>query len=226
MTLEDAFNVLMLASFSDRAPRKLELEGGSEEERAIYYQAIKAFNNSVPPDMRFRLDKELEILVQNAPPADQELAAYMNCIELDKSTPGVNHGDAPESPTIIPDTEAPPQSAQGEGTASSENELDAKAEQSEASIDKGEAPTNISKLFKDEALKQIRAHLEADSQGIKWKDKDVAKYWSYLSKEAKNHIYSEIVSAFRDSAEKRPQTEHARNPAHNNGNVPRPSEMG
>lgn len=112
MTLEDAFNVLMLASFNDHAPRKLELEGGNEEDRAIYYQAIKAFNNAVPSDMRFRLDEELKRLVQNAPSADNEMAAYMSRAKQDKSTPAVNYGNMPKGPTIVPDTEAVPQSAQ------------------------------------------------------------------------------------------------------------------
>ena len=113
MSLEDAFNVLILASFNGAAPHKLELVGGNEDDRAIYYQAIKAFNESVSENMRFRLDPELAQYVENALPANNEMAAFMNRVQPDKTGVAANHGNVPPSPTIIPDAEAGSQNPQG-----------------------------------------------------------------------------------------------------------------
>jgi hypothetical protein len=123
MSLEDAFNVLILASFNGAAPHKLELVGGNEDDRAIYYQAIKAFNESVSENMRFRLDPELAQYVENALPANNEMAAFMNRVQPDKTGVAANHGNVPPGPTIIPDAEAGSQNPRGkEPKASIEGE--------------------------------------------------------------------------------------------------------
>lgn len=102
MTYEDAFNVLMLASFSAQSPRTLQLEGGNKEERELYYRAIKAFNKSVSSEMKFHLDPELEKSVERAASADKEMAAYMARVPRSKSGTHIDKNTSPD-PTIVPD---------------------------------------------------------------------------------------------------------------------------